>query len=281
MADTQSTPPVQGSLPLYKKPVPLNPSAHKGMGLRYTDRPFDFIATTHFFPLTLGEFGKAAGRYPIIFIGESKIPAAALGLRAGENLFVDPETGLFEQNGYVPAFVRRYPFVSAAHGGDSDQFTICIDEESHLISDKPEQPFFDDKGEPTAFTQQAIEFVRRYEFDAKNTTQFITAMEELDLFDEQEAQFQPRDAQGQPVGELQTLAKYVAFSPDKFRALDASKLAELRDNTYLGAIYAQMLSMAMWDELFSRAAARNANGQQPQSSAQPGDLSSPPPPPEV
>ncbi|MBL4544539.1 MAG: SapC family protein [Oceanicaulis sp.] len=77
-----------------------------------------------------------------------------MGLQAGANLFVDPATGDYERFAYLPAFVRRYPFVAANHGPDSDRFTICVDTGSHLFSDNPEQPFFDDKGErpnsPTA-----------------------------------------------------------------------------------------------------------------------------------
>ena len=53
------------------------------------------------------------------------MPAALLGIRDKENLYVG-------QNGnwnakYVPAFIRRYPFVfSSTDGG---RFTLCLDHE--------------------------------------------------------------------------------------------------------------------------------------------------------
>jgi len=171
-------PAIQGSLPLYKKPEPINVETHKGKGLTYSDKPFEFLAETHFVPLTVGEFAPACGRYPIIFLGDTRTPVAAMGLRQGENLFVDPKTFEMERFAYLPAYVRRYPFVSAAHRDQSDRFTVCIDAGSSLYSDNPDRPFFTEAGEPTDFLNQAIEFVRTYEADVKNTQDFVARMRE-------------------------------------------------------------------------------------------------------
>lgn len=280
MADTpNAAPEIHGALPLYKKPVPLNAEAHKNLGIRYVERPFEFLAQTHFVPLTIGEFGNACGHYPVIFVGEKSIPVAAMGLKEKQNLFVDPETGKFEPNSYVPAYVRRYPFVAATHGDGSEQFTICIDEGSDLVSDKPEEPFFTEGGEPSSFTQNAIEFVRRFEFDIRNTEKFVEELKSLDLLEEQDIKFQPRDEAGNPVGDEQIIAKFVGISTKKFQSLDPNKLAELRDNTLLGAIYAAMLSQRNWDGLLRRSAIRNTRGKVGQ--PQPGAVNVPPPPSEM
>jgi len=277
MADAAANQPsISGQLPLYKQPEPLNATQHKGKGLRFMDRPFDFLRAAHFVPVTLGEFGAASGRYPIIFLGDNRTPVATMGLREGDNLFVDDQ-GRFEPWTYLPAYVRRYPFVSAVHGdAGGDRFTVCIDAGSDLISDQPNEPFFDEKGEPTDYTQRAIDFVRRFEADVANTNQFVAKMKELDLFDQQTANWTPRDAQGNPQGEPQSVATYWAISGQKLRELPAEKLVELRDNTYLGAIYAHMLSLPHWDTLIQRALERanrgaSANGQAPAS-----DISAPP-----
>jgi hypothetical protein len=261
---------VQGSLPLYKKPEPLNLSQHKGKGLKFGDRPFDFLRETHFVPVTLGEFSTAGSRFPIIFLGDSKTPVAAMGLQQGANLFVNDD-GQYEDGVYVPAYVRRYPFVSATHPDSKDRFTVCVDTGSTLYSDKPDEPFFTEAGEPSEFTNRAIDFVRRFESDVAATQTFMDRLKELDLFDQQQANFQPRDAQGQPVGDPQVMASYWGVSGDKLQKLEPKVLAELRDNTYLGAIYAQMLSMAQWDVLMHKAARR-------QQVAGPTAGSPPPPP---
>lgn len=274
MTDAPATQPaIQGSLPLYKKPEPINVQAHKGKGLKYNDKPFEFLSGTHFVPITIGEFASACGRYPVIFLGQNKTPVVAMGLRQGENLFVDPTTYQMELYAYLPAFVRRYPFVAASHTDAQDRFTVCVDVGSDLFSDDPEQPFFTDAGEPTDFLNRAIDFVRRYEGDVKASQDFVARLVELDLFDQQQATFQPRDAQGQPSGEPQVVASYWAISGEKLRGLPAETLAELRDNTYLAAIYAHMMSLANWEMLINRAMARQ--------SGQGGDMAPPPPAPEA
>ncbi|MEQ8405052.1 MAG: SapC family protein [Oceanicaulis sp.] len=256
MADAPANPAtVQGQLPLYKTPEPLNAQQHKGKGLKFGDRPFEFLREAHFVPVTIGEFAQAGSRFPIIFLGDNKTPVAAMGLQQGANLFVD-EDGQFEPYTYMPAYVRRYPFVAATHTDTKDRFTVCVDAGSHLFSDQPDEPFFTDDGQPTEFVNRAIDFVRRFETDVAQTQTFVEKLTELDLFDQQQATFQPRDAQGQPAGEPQVIASYWGVSGEKLKKLDPKVLAELRDNAYLGAIYAQMLSMPQWDVLIGKAARR-------------------------
>jgi hypothetical protein len=265
---------VQGTLPLYKKPEPISVQAHKGKGLKFGDRPFDFLATTHFVPVTTGEFALASTRYPIIFLGDNRTPCAAMGLRQGENAFVDPETGELERYAYLPAYVRRYPFVAASHTTEKDRFTVCVDVESHLYSDTPDEPFFKDNDEPTEFLNRAVEFVRRFESDVKATQDFVAKLRDLDLLDQQQATFQPRDQKGEPVGEPQVVASYWAVSGDKLRGLSGDMLAEMRDNTYLAVIYAHMMSMAQWESLVNRVASR-------QTAKNGAATSAPPPAPEA
>lgn len=257
-ADGQAN--IKGSLPLYKQPVPINEQQHKGMGLKYGDRPFEFLAGTHFVPLTWGEFAMAGANFPVIFLGENKTPVAAMGLRANENLFVDPETFQYAPYTYLPAFVRRYPFVGANDSNDPTRFLVCVDAGSPLFSDEPTEPFFIEDGKPSPFLERAIDFVRRFENDVQSTQNFIKTIEDLELFDEQQATFQPRDAQGNPSGDPQVVATYWAVSGEKLRALPADKLVELRDNTMLGAMYAHMLSLSQWDFLIQRAVARQNPG---------------------
>ncbi|GGH03229.1 MAG TPA: peptidase [Oceanicaulis sp.] len=276
MADAnQGMPEIKGTLPLYKKPEPLNVQAHKGKGLKYGDRPFDFLNETHFVPVTVGEFANAGGVFPLIFLGDTKTVVAVMGLQAGENLFVDPNTGAFSPFSYVPAYVRRYPFVGAVHTNEEDRFTVCVDAGSHLFSDTPDVPFFNEDGKPSEFTERAIDFVRRFEADVAATQAFIDRMKELDLFEEQQTNFQPRDNAGQPVGEPQVVATYWGISLAKVNALPTKTLEELRDNRYLGAIYAHLLSMARWDQLLARAASRN--GQKVTAAVAQPSMAPPPP----
>jgi hypothetical protein len=278
MADAPANAPqIQGNLPLYKKPEPLNLQAHKNLGLKYGDRPFDFLKDTHFVPVTMGEMGRAGTCYPIIFIGEAKIPVAVMGLQQGHNVFVDPETGQFEQDCYLPAYIRRYPFVAATHPDEKERFTVCVDAGSHLISDKPDQPFFTEDGQATEFLNGAIDFVQRFESDVAATNTLIERLNELGLFEQQQTNWTPRDQRGQPQGDPVMLATYWGISTEKFRALDGETLANLRDSGVLGAIYAHMLSQSQWDMVVARANRRGLNpAARPQAASD-----APPPPPQA
>ena len=93
----------------YTDPTPLTPSTHGKIKVR-ADRDFLFAKDTNAVPLTTPEFVLAARHYPIVFVGDELVPTAALGFRPDQNLFVS-EDGNWERRCYIPAYVRRYPFI--------------------------------------------------------------------------------------------------------------------------------------------------------------------------
>ena len=103
---------LSGNVLFYSKPEPLAKELHSNLGVKRMDGPFAFAKAGHAIPLTVGEFPLAAVTGPIIFVGDEKLPIAVMGLNAGENMFVKDD-GTFESGIYIPAYVRRYPFVFA------------------------------------------------------------------------------------------------------------------------------------------------------------------------
>ena len=79
-------------------------------------------------PLTVGEFPIAGIYYPIIFAGDRYQPLAVMGMRQGSNLFVGAD-GAFEVGAYIPAYIRRYPFV-LANDQAREQLVVCIDRDA-------------------------------------------------------------------------------------------------------------------------------------------------------
>lgn len=251
---TQVDPGVTGSVMFYKQPEPLNKDTHGALGITPIDTPFAFTSDAHILPLTVPEFPIAALTYPIIFIGEAKMPGAVAGVRQGLNLFVNAD-GSYEAGAYVPAFVRRYPFVLAHNPGD-EQMIVCIDRNAPAITDdKPQMPFFEN-GEPTEFTKNAVQFCNDFEQQRVISDQFIEMAKGLDLFETRQTAYTPRDRMGNPMGEPQLIAEYFAISETKLNALPADKLVELRGNGALSVIYAHMLSLNGWDKLIARATVR-------------------------
>jgi hypothetical protein len=244
---------VTGSVMFYRQPEPLNKDSHGGLGVTPVDTPFAFTAEAHILPLTVPEFPVAALTYPIIFIGDAKMPGAVAGIRQGQNLFVN-EDGSYEAGAYLPAFVRRYPFV-LAHNPGEEQMIVCIDRQSPLISDTPQLPFFEN-GEPTDFTKNAIQFCNEFEQQRAMTDSFLAMAKELDLFEVRQTTYTPRDRMGNAAGEPQLIAEYFAIAETRVNALPAEKLAELRNNGALAVIYAHMMSLNGWDKLIARATIR-------------------------
>ena len=239
-----------GNVLFYKNPQPLNPEQHAGLGVKNIDEPFGFLRTAHAVPVTVTEFGMASAAYPIIFVGDDYTPVAVMGVRQGENLFVRDD-GQTEPDFYVPAFVRRYPFVFA-NDQQGDRLLLCIDRDAPMVTNQPDVPLFEN-GQPSAFTQNAIEFCKEFERQRRSTTEFAAIVKRLGLFEQKSVAFQPRDAQGNPQGEQQKIADYWAIDENKLNDLSDEQFKELRTNGALGAIYAHMISLLNWQRVIQRA----------------------------
>jgi hypothetical protein len=182
-----------------------------------------------------------------------------MGLNDGANLFVSPD-GEFRPEAYIPAFVRRYPFVFA-NDDTNERLILCIDRKAPFISTNPEVPFFE-AGQPSAYTQNAMQFCNEFEGERRRTENFVELAKSLDLFEVREALFTPTNPDGSK-GVPQKLADYFCISEEKLKALPAEKFIELRDNGALGQMYAHIISLLGWDKLiaiaFERAAQTDPN----------------------
>ena len=253
MTDTNNSP-LEGNVLFYTNPEPLDQSVHGGLGVNPSDKPYAFVAQTNIVPLTVTEFSAAALSYPIIFTGDNRQPVAVMGLSSNENLFVAPD-GEFRADAYVPAYVRRYPFVFA-DDKQNQRLILCIDRGASIVAAGGQNPLFVD-GQPSDYTNMAMEICNNFEQERQRTEGFVALVKDLDLLDIREAHFTPRNPDGTP-GQPQKLAEYYAVSEDKLRALPAEKLVELRDNGALGQIYAHLVSLVGWDRLIAMAVMRQA-----------------------
>ena len=254
-----NAPGITGNVLFYSQPEPLSSELHGKMGVKSMDGPFGFARQGHAIPLTVGEFGLAALTGPIIFVGEEKLPISVMGLNAGENMFLRPD-GMFEPAVYIPAYIRRYPFVFA-NDDNAKQMVLCVDRAAEFVVDKnPDLPFFEADGQPSQYTKNCIEFCNNFEIERQRTLQFVELLKQLDLFETKVANFNPMNADGSP-GEPQKIADYFGVSEQKLNELPTDKLLEIRANGALGQIYAHLISLAGWDRLIAKALARQAEAQ--------------------
>ena len=251
--DEANAPTVSGNVMFYEQPVPLTKEKHAKFGVKQVSKPFEFMEKQHFVPITAPEFGAASASMPIIFAGEDRSPLAVMGIRTGENLFV--ENGNFDVDFYMPAFARRYPFVLA---GDSanDRFVVCIDEKAECVTDKKPAQLFFDKDDTSQFTKEAFQFLQNFERDRQATQKMVEDLKALDLFEPKEMNFQGNNADGTPAPR-QKIADYFAISEEKLKALPDAKIAEMAKNGYLAVAYAHLISLGNWQRLVNKTLRRS------------------------
>ncbi|MBP2159497.1 MULTISPECIES: SapC family protein [Asticcacaulis] len=247
-----------GNVLFYQNPEPLSPDTHGTMGISATATPHAFVAETNVVPLTVAEFPAASLSYPIVFIGENYMPVAAMGLSAGQNVFVSAD-GVFKPDAYLPAFARRYPFVFA-NDEREERMILCVDTNAPMVSrSNPDVPFFEN-GKATPFVENAMQFCTDFETERRRTESFVGLLRELNLLSPRETLYRPQNPDGTP-GEPQKIAEYFAVDEKVLNELSGDKLVELRNNGALTHIYAHLNSLLAWDKLIAMTIERNAAAQ--------------------
>jgi hypothetical protein len=247
-ANSPAGPELSGQVLFYRRPEALSLERHRGLGVKQIEAPFSFLRSAHAVPVTVSEFGIASTSFPLIFVGEEKTPVAVMGVRQGENEYVDG-AGAPDPDAYIPAFVRRYPFVFASDSA-SDRLLLCIDREAPMVSPQPDVAFFEGD-QPSRFTQDAIEFCKEFERQRRATLEFVEICQQAGLFEQKSVSFTPRDMAGN-TGPAQKIADYWAISEDRLNQLDDRKFLELRNTGALAAMYAHMVSLLNWPRVIQR-----------------------------
>ena len=235
------------ALPLfYRQPRVLQPALHGRLGLKESAN-HGFTRQANAVPLLAAELPAASRHMPIVFTDEPlPQPVAVLGLREQQNLFVDAE-GRWQPGVYVPAYVRRYPFIfvedSVRH-----ELTLCIDEAApQLADDGSGQPLFDAAGQPTPLTRSALAFCRDYQAQHQLTRAFVDALVTADVPVDHRAEVNLA-AGGAPLA----LQGFKVVDETRFQALPDAVFLHWRARGWLPLVYSHLLSVGSWAGLVDR-----------------------------
>jgi SapC len=232
---------------LYKAPVPVTPETHGTKSLK-TDATYTFAADINSVPINGPEFPLAARHYPIVFTTGAPLSAiAVLGLRPSENLFVD-ERGAWRADTYIPAYVRRYPFIFI-QGSEADKFLLGVEEGTGLIVEGSERPLFAD-GKPSPLVDHALRFCSEFHNHHAATEPMIAELDRLGLLVENKAEAVVAGS------ERVVLSGFRIIDEAKLGKLSDEDFLNLRRKNWLGWIYCHLVSLGNWSLLGSLAGQR-------------------------
>jgi len=235
------------TLPLfYKKVVPLNKTEHQDLCVEAIDS-FAFAAKTNSLYIAAIEFPKAAGEYPIVFgkSSDTVFPVVLLGLQNRQNLFVDKK-GRWNA-AYIPAYVRRYPFILAQPDGGNGSYTVCIDMSFSGFNTANEgQRLFDPGGKESPLLQQTLKFLQDYQNSVEMTTVFCKALVDLDLLEPMQASIEMKSGDKFAIGGFQCVNR------NRLKALETKKISGLLQSDHLELIYAHLLSLNNLNRLIQK-----------------------------
>ena len=235
---------MQGTPVFYKEIVALDRARHATLFL--TPRgDYRYAMGTNSVFLAAVEFGQACREYPIVFAddGETAFPLAILGLRDAENLFVTSE-GQWDAS-YVPAYVRRYPFILSAQPG-SDVLTVCIDRSyPNLNSERRGQALFEEGGE-SAFLRESIEFLRDFQAQYAVTVRMANRLKDLGILEPMQANIELKD------GPRMNLGGFLVVNRQRLAELSADQVLELVRDGGMELIYLHLSSLNNFAQLIDR-----------------------------
>lgn len=221
---------------IYETAVPVSSARHAKCSVE-TGGGYGFTRKVNSVPLMAVEFPQAEPEYAIVFAGdgENTMPAVILGARQHENLYLGADDKW--QAKYIPAFLRRYPFVFST-SEDGKAFTLCVDEAFPSVNFQGRgERLFTPEGKPSVYTERVLDFLQKYRVQFTRTQAFCKKLRDHNLLTPMQAEFTLGS------GEKTALTGFMVVDRAKLKALSGEVLAELAKTDELELIYLHLQSV--------------------------------------
>ncbi|HZF70820.1 SapC family protein [Sulfuricurvum sp.] len=223
---------------MYKNIELINTHTHKDTAIKgYTS--FAYAKEMITAPVTVAEFYECCKDYPIIFVKDAEgnwTASVMLGYKEKENAFVDKE-GMWEAGRYVPASIRRHPFIFVTQ--DNNQLSLGID--SDAKSDDKEddnRKLFDAEGKPSEFLTNVVNFMNQFQADAASTAKFIKQLDQWELLEEKTAKIITPDQTSYQIN------GFYIVNEEKLNHLSKKKKQDICDQNAFPLITAHLISLS-------------------------------------
>ena len=235
------------NLPMfYKEPVALNSKTHADMKLaKFKD--YAFAAKTNSIQIVGVEFVEAAKEYPIVFVklaNGSFVPSTLIGLKEEQNLYLTKDNAWDAR--YIPAYVRRYPFIISEPLEKGEQ-VVFVDQGSDRVQKKLGEALFNKDASETETLASAKAFLMQHYAHSRFTDEFCQWLVKEDLLTDISAKFEIDRS-----GENFLFEHLFIINEVKLMQLTSEKVMELFTKGWFGWVYAQLISLTNMSQLIDR-----------------------------
>lgn len=230
----------------YENTTMVTAKAHGDLSVR-TGTSYDFARKVNSVPLTAIEFSAAAAHYPVVFAGSEDrvMPAVILGASENENYFLEDD-GRWKRGTYIPAFVRRYPFVFSTESKNQN-FILNIDESFEGCNREGRgERLFDTDGNQTVYLQNILRFLQEYQGQFRRTEVYCQRLLEHKLLKPMQAQF------SLPGGAKRSLSGFMTVDREALKALPDDVLRQMFDTDELECTFLHLFSMRHFQSMLSK-----------------------------
>jgi hypothetical protein len=223
---------------MYKDIVVINKIEHKNKNVKRVTN-FSFSKEMTSIPITITEFYEACKNYPIFFAKDTNdkwFATVMLGYKENKNIFVN-EKGVWEKMHYIPANIRRYPYIFVTNDNNAE-LTLAIEKE-YLSDDKKdlERKLFKD-GENSEILNQVMSFLNQFYIDSLASEEFIKQLDEWELLEEKVATIKDKE------NKIFNINGFYVVNEEKLKHLSKKKKEEIYNKNAIPLITAHLISLS-------------------------------------
>ena len=157
------------------------------------------------------------------------------------------DEGKLTEQVYVPAYVRRYPFLLARLREGTDELSLCFDPSAETVGpfDDGDALFVD--GQPSDGVKAILAFCEQFEQAGQRTTAFMQELIDAKLLMDGEVSIQVAD-NDQPF----IYRGFQMVNEEKLRELRGDSLRKMMKSGLLPLVHAHLFSLGIMREVFAR-----------------------------
>ncbi len=219
---------------MYKNIKLLNYKEHNFYRYTAPDNLY-FSKDLNLVPITFTETALLCCEFPIVIIKGAD--GLMLTILTGEksNNALD-ESGKWSGD-YLPAFIRKYPFILSKVADNDDKLHIAFDMESGCFNSPEGEPLFDSNGEPSAIIKDSMKLLESIAKEMNITSSILNRLDEYGVLDESSYTVNKEGEEPRQVG------GFYIINREKISKLDDEKLLTISKNGWMQMIELHSLSL--------------------------------------